>query len=166
MAPARDGGDIMRNAGWICALALLSACRGRPDAAPAQSAAASSGDACLTVPGELVATTLGARLSEARPFDGGTFRRCTYYLVAAEGSVRRAFVIYANPAGDYDDLKAAHGGPVEAEQGIGDAAYRYRDADTRRYWITALKRPRVTLQITGDSLADVRKLTILALSRF
>jgi hypothetical protein len=148
---------------------LLAGCRGRPDAAPAQSGApvatsASSADACAPLPGDLVATTLGGQLAEARPFDGGTFRRCTYSLTA--GPARRVFVVYFNPVEDYEGLKDAHDGPVDAEPGLGDEAYRFRDPDTRRFWITTVKRPRITLQVTGDSLADVRKLAALALSRF
>lgn len=157
---------------FLAVALLVAACRGGKEGAatpagePAAARPTASSDVCAVLPGALVATTLGGRLAEARPSASGSIRRCTYFLTASGDTTRRAFVVYFLPAGEYDDLKSAQGDLVQPERGLGDAAYRYRDPDTRRFWITTLKRPRVTLQVTGDSLAEVRSLTALALSRF
>ena len=76
--------------------------------------------------------------------------------------------MWLNPADDFPGLRDASEGPVKPLQGIGDEAFLRIDEDSKRYWPTAVKRGKVTIQISGDradwveAVARVRRLRTLA----
>ena len=121
---------------------------------------------CDRVPVAEAAKALGGRAIEARPVNvkGFTAARCVYGIEINGG--RRAFVIWLNPAKDFDELRAASEPPITVVKGVGDAAYLAVDKDTKRYWLRAVKRNAVTIQVTGDEPGWVNTLAMLTLSKF
>lgn len=121
---------------------------------------------CERVTGEMVATTQKAKLIDVRPVNVAGFAsaRCVYGIDM--GEARQTFVLWFNPASDYDGLRKAASGLVKPLTEIGDAAHLTIDADTKRVIVTATTRGKVTIQVTGEREEWVRSLATLALSKF
>ena len=71
-----------------------------------------------------------------------------------------------NPADDFDGLRKAAEPPVTPLSGIGDQAYWTLDKETKRHWLTAVKRGTVTIQVSGEKLDSLQSIARLALSKF
>lgn len=120
---------------------------------------------CERVTGESIATALEGQLLDVRPVNlmGLPTARCVYGIDIDDG--RRTFVLWLNPASDYDGLRKAAESPKPVT-GIGDAAHMTIDKDSKRYSLTATKRNRVTLQVTGDQADWVETIARLTLATF
>ncbi len=147
----------------VCA-AVLPVRAQKPKAPVADSFA--TVNVCERVPGEEVASSLKGKLIDVRPVNIAGFdaARCLYGIDL--GDARQTFVLWFNPVADYDGLRKAASGLVKALADIGDAAHLTTDADTKRVIITAMKRGRVTIQVTGEREEWVRTVATLALSKF
>lgn len=123
-------------------------------------------NACERVPGEAVAKGLAGRLLETRPINIKDFApaRCIYTVEI--GGTRRALVLWLNPANDFEGLRKAADSPVKPVAGVGDAAYSTFDKDSKRYWLRAVKRGKVTVQVSGEQADWVQAVAGLALSKF
>ena len=143
---------------------LLAAVAGT---AASQVAAADSELPCNKVPGPLVASTLGGRLLDTRNpgwLDKGE-SRCNYRLVFPPDTTSQTFVLWTYPDSEYDGLREVATGFKDVA-GVGDAAHTYVDPDTKRHWLTAVKRGRITISATGPAFSRVKQLALLALSRY
>lgn len=125
---------------------------------------------CNKVPAAIVGATLGGRVTNAISsgwVDQGE-ARCRYYLRApGADTTSRIYILYIQPAEDYDGLKEVAEGAQDVP-GVGDDAHTYVDADNHRHWITAVLRGRISVTVTappGD-FASGKKLAILALGRY
>lgn len=120
---------------------------------------------CERVTGESVATALKGQLLDVRPVNlmGLPTARCVYGVDIDNG--RRTFVLWLNPAGDYEGLRKVAQSPKPVT-GIGDAAHMTIDADSKRYSLTATQRNKVTIQVTGDQADWVEAIARLALASF
>jgi hypothetical protein len=147
--------------GWP---AISAVAQKRP--APAVAATFENVNVCERVTGEMVATTVKGTLLDARPVNisGLASARCVYGIDM--GDRRQTFVLWFNPAGDYDGLRKAASGLVKPLTDIGDAAHLTVDSDTKRVIVTAIRRGKVTIQVTGEREEWVRSLATLALSKF
>lgn len=138
----------------------------KPKAPPQAAESFATINVCERVPGEEVATAVKGKLIDVRPVNIAGFEaaRCVYGIDL--GDARQTFVLWFNPASDYDGLRKAASGLVKPLAEIGDAAHLTTDADTKRVIITAIKRGKVTIQATGAREEWVRDLATLALSKF
>jgi hypothetical protein len=112
---------------------------------------------CQLVPGESVARALGGKLSDQRPFYDKTFSRCTYLIVPPGSSKPLGYVVWVQPAADFQDLKQVIDEPLTSVSGLGDDAYMFRDAGDGRFKINVLKRGDLMFQATGESAATARQ---------
>ena len=112
---------------------------------------------CDVVPGDAIAHALGGTFAEARPFGDKSFSRCTYFIVPSGGSQRMGYVVYLQPAGDFEGLKKYIEDPITPIAGLGDGAYLFHDTGDGRFKIHVLKRGDVMIEASGDSEASARK---------
>jgi hypothetical protein len=121
---------------------------------------------CESVAGEALAKTVGGRLLDSRAVNVKNFEsaRCLYGVEI--GGSRRTFVLWYNPADDFDGLRKVAEPPVQPVGGIGDQAYTTFDKDSKRYTLTAVKRGKVTIQVTGEQVDSIQAIAKLALSKF
>jgi len=135
-------------------------------AARAQEPGFETTNVCQRVPGEDVATAVKGTLLDVRPVNiaGFAAARCVYGIDVSDA--RQTFVLWLNPASDYDGLRKAASGLVKPLPDIGDAAHLTTDSDTKRVIITTTKRGKVTIQATGAREEWVRAVAMLALSKF
>lgn len=138
----------------------------KPATAPQATNSFEMTNVCERVPGEEVATAVKGKLLDVRPVNvaGYASARCIYGVDI--GEARQTFLIWFNPASDYDDLRKVASGLVKPMADIGDAAHLTTDSDTKRVIITATKRRKVTIQVTGEREEWVSSLATLALSKF
>jgi hypothetical protein len=160
----------MKTMGTACVLALCVVTQAggvqKPEATAKPLETFEDVNVCTRVPVDEAAKALGGRALEARPINvkGFVAARCVYGIEINGG--RRAFVIWLNPATDFEGLRAASDPPITIVNGVGDAAYLAVDKDTKRYWLRAVKRNAVTVQVTGDEPDWVKTLAMLSLSKF
>lgn len=134
----------------------------RPAAPPPAVKSFEPTKVCEQVSGDAVATALKGQLLDVRPVNlqGLPSARCVYGIAIADA--RRTFVLWFNPATDYDGLRKVANASVKPVTGIGDAAHVTTDED--RFSLTATIRNKVTIQVTGEQLAWVQTVAALALS--
>lgn len=113
---------------------------------------------CQVVPGEAIAGALGGTFAEARPFADKSFSRCTYFIVPSGGSQRMGYVVYLQPAEDFEGLKKYIDDPIIPIAGLGDGAYMFHDTGDGRFKIHVLKRGDVMVEANADSEASARKI--------
>lgn len=124
---------------------------------------------CNKVPAAVVAATLGGRVTNTinSGWVGVGEARCRYYLRSAgTDTTSRIYILYIQPAADYDGLKESATAPTRDVPDLGEAAYGYVDPDTKRFWLTAVVRSRISVTVSGPDLASARTLAALALARY
>jgi hypothetical protein len=121
---------------------------------------------CERVPPADVAAVVSGRALDGRPVNvkGLTAARCVYGIEIA--GARRAFVIWINPAADFEGLRKATDPPVEEIKGVGDEAFAITDKDTKRIQLTARARGKVTVQVTSERMEWAQAVAKVALSKF
>ena len=124
---------------------------------------------CNKVSAAVVASALGGRVTNTISsgwVDRGE-ARCRYYVrVPGADTTSRIYILYIQPAEDYEGLKENASAPPTDVAGVGDAAYFYVDPETKRVWMYAVARGRLTVTVTGPDLPSARKLAALALTRY
>jgi hypothetical protein len=148
------------------AVAGVIAILGLPVAGGAQQASYESLNACQRVPGADVAAAVSGKAIDERPVNvkGLTAARCVYGVEVA--GTRRAFVVWVNPAADFDGLRQASEPPVTDVKGVGDEAFAVTDKDTKRVQLTARTRGKVTVQVTSERMDWAQAVAKVALSKF
>jgi len=123
-------------------------------------------NACQRVPSAAIAAAVSGRSVDERPinFKGLTAARCIYGIEIA--GTRRAFVVWVNPASDFEGLRQASVPPIAEVNGVGDDAFATTDHDTKRVQLTARLRGKVTVQVTSDRLDWAQAVARVALSKF
>jgi hypothetical protein len=121
---------------------------------------------CTRVPGEAVAAAVSGKLLETRPVNIKDFAaaRCIYGIEI--GGARRMFAIWISAASEYEGLRNAADGPVTPIAGVGDKAHQTFDNDSKRYWLRAVQRDKVTVEVSGDRPEWLQPIARLALSKF
>lgn len=121
---------------------------------------------CELLPGEILASELGAMLVEARffPLPDSEASRCVYTVASPRGE-QTAFVVWVMPEAEYDGLRDAADQPVEEVRDVGEKAFQFVDPDSSRINLIAVSRGRFVVQVTGDDAGQVRQVAALALSR-
>ena len=145
----------------IFAAAALTAASHQPRGDPATPQANrdyATLNVCEVVPSEAIAPALGGTLAEARPFGDKSFSRCTYFIVPSGASQGMGYVVYLQPADDFEGLKQYIEDPITPISGLGDAAYIFHDSGDGRFKIHVLKRGDVMIAASGDSAAAARKI--------
>ena len=132
----------------------------------AQQSSYESLNVCEKVPAAELATALAGRALDAKPVNikGLVAARCVYGIEIA--GARRAFVLWINPAADFDGLREASEPPVTVVKGVGDEAFATTDKDTKRTQLTARARGKVTVQVTSEQLEWAQTVAKVALSKF
>jgi hypothetical protein len=121
---------------------------------------------CERVTGDAVAGAVKGRLLDARPVNVKDYAsaRCIYGVDI--GGTRRSFVVWFNPADDFDGLRKVAEPPVKPVSGIGDAAYLTFDKEAKRHMMTVTRQGKVTIQVTGEQVDWVEAIARLTLSKF
>jgi hypothetical protein len=112
---------------------------------------------CQLVPGETIARALGGKLSDQRPANDKTFSRCTYLIVPPGSSKPAGYVVWVQPATDFQELKKVIDEPLTSVTGLGDDAYMFRDSGDGRFKINVLKRGDLMFQASGETAAAARQ---------
>ena len=144
----------------VLAAAAMTAATHQPpgsQAAPQAHRDYATLNVCQVVPGDAIARALGGTFAEARPFGDKAFSRCTYFIVPSGGGQRMGYVVYIQPAEDFEGLKKYIDDPITPIAGLGDGAYMFHDTGDGRFKIHVLKRGDVTIEASGDSEASARK---------
>lgn len=124
---------------------------------------------CNKVPAAVVAEALGGRVTNTinSGWVAAGEARCRYYLRSTgTDTTSRIYILYIQPPADYDGLKESATAPPRDVPGVGDAAYFYIDPETKRFWVTAAVRSRISVTVSGPDFASARKLAALALARY
>lgn len=131
----------------------------------AQQSSYESLNVCEKVPAAELAAALAGRVLDAKPVNikGFAAARCVYGIEI--GGTRRAFVLWVNPAADFDELRKVSEPPVTVIKGIGDEAFATTDNDTKRTQLTARARGKVTVQVTSERLEWAQTVAKVALSK-
>jgi hypothetical protein len=118
---------------------------------------------CEFIPGDAIARSVGATLTRSRPTFDKNWSRCAYYVTDANGKPT-GYVVWIQPAEDFEDLKKIIEKPITPVRGLGDAAFVFQD-DDRRFKLNVLKRGDLMLQATADTPELARKVaeTVLAI---
>lgn len=148
------------------AIGLHSSVGARQSRAAQSPTTFESVNVCERVTGDALAKAVGGRALDARPINlkNVEWARCVYGT-EIDGA-RRAFVLWFNPASDFEGLRQAAGRSAKPVTGVGDEAYVTFDDETKRHSLTAMKRGVATIQITGEQQDWVRRIAVLALSTF
>jgi hypothetical protein len=135
-------------------------------AGSAQQTSYESLNVCEKVPAAELATALAGRVLDAKPVNikGFVAARCVYGIEIT--GTRRAFVLWVNPAADFDGLRKASEPPVTVVKDVGDEAFATTDNDTKRTQLTARARGKVTVQVTSEKLEWAQTVAKVALSKF
>ena len=110
---------------------------------------------CEFIPGDAIARAVGARLTQSRPTFDESWSRCAYYVTDANGKPN-GYVVWIQPAEDFEELKKHIDKPITPVSGLGDGAYVFQD-DDRRFKMNVLKRGDLMFQTTADTQASARK---------
>jgi hypothetical protein len=118
---------------------------------------------CEFIPGDAIARAVGARLTQTRPTFDKNWSRCAYYVTDANGKPN-GYVVWIQPAEDFEELRKLIEKPITPVSGLGDAAYVFQD-DDRRFKLNVLKRGDLMFQATADTPELARKVadTVLAI---
>lgn len=118
---------------------------------------------CELIPGDVIARSVGARLTQSRPTFDKNWSRCAYNVTDANGKPN-GYVVWIQPAEDFEELKQYIAKPITPVKGLGDAAYVFQD-DDRRFKLNVLKRGDLMFQATADTQESARKVadTVLAI---
>jgi hypothetical protein len=118
---------------------------------------------CEFIPGDAIARAVGAKLIQSRPTFDREWSRCAYSVTDANGKPN-GYVVWLQPAEDFEGLKKYIEKPITPVAGLGDAAYVYQD-DDRRFKLNVLKRGDLMFQATGDTQESAHKVaeTVLAI---
>ena len=118
---------------------------------------------CEFIPGDAIARSVGATLTRSRPTFDKNWSRCAYYVTDANGKPN-GYVVWIQPAEDFEELKKHIEQPIVPVSGLGDAAYVFQD-DDRRFKLNVLKRGDLMFQATADTPESARKVadTVLAI---
>ena len=118
---------------------------------------------CEFIPGDAIARAVGATLTRSRPTFDKNWSRCAYYVTGADGKPN-GYVVWIQPAEDFEELKKYIDKPITPVSGLGDGAYVFQDDDTR-FKMNVLKRGDLMFQATADSVEAARKVaaTVLAI---
>jgi hypothetical protein len=118
---------------------------------------------CEFIPGDAIARAVGARLTQTRPTFDKNWSRCAYYVTDATGKPN-GYVVWIQPAEDFEELKKHIAQPITPVSGLGDAAYLFQD-DDHRFKLNVLKRGDLMFQATADTQESARKVaaTVLAI---
>jgi hypothetical protein len=113
---------------------------------------------CEAVPGDVVARALGGKLAEVRHFSDKAFSRCTYFIVPSGSDKRLGYVVWMQPATDFEELKKSTAETITVVPGLGDAAYFFQDKGDGRFKINVLKRGDLMFQATANTAESARKI--------
>ena len=118
---------------------------------------------CEFIPGDAIARSVGAKLTQSRPTFDKDWSRCAYYVTDANGKPS-GYVVWIQPAEDFEELKKHIEQPIASVSGLGDAAYVFQD-DDRRFKLNVLTRGDFMFQATADTQESARKVaeTVLAI---
>jgi hypothetical protein len=118
---------------------------------------------CEFIPGEAIARAVGGRLTQSRPTFDKNWSRCAYSVTDATGKPN-GYVVWIQPAEDFEELKKHIEQAITTVSGLGDAAYVFQD-DDRRFKLNVLKRGDLMFQATADTQEAARKVadTVLAI---
>ena len=118
---------------------------------------------CEFIPGDAIARSVGATLTQSRPTFDKNWSRCAYYVIDANGKPS-GYVVWIQPAEDFEELKKHIERPITPVSGLGDAASVFQD-DDRRFKLNVLKRGDLMFQATADTQESARKVadTVLAI---
>jgi hypothetical protein len=123
---------------------------------------------CKAVPGDAIATAVGGRLAEVRPFTpkDPTFTRCTYFVdVPGTGqATREAYSLWFYPPADFEDLRKYTNEKITEVSGLADGAYEFRDSGDGRFKIRVLKRGDVSFEATAGTADAARKVAGVAVA--
>ena len=61
-------------------------------------------DVCELIPGDAIARSVGAKLTQSRPTFDKDWSRCAYYVTDANGKPS-GYVVWIQPADDFEELK-------------------------------------------------------------
>lgn len=107
--------------------------------------------------GEVIAHQLDGCLGKAGPLADKNWSRCTYFVALPGSEAPKAYVLWLQPAEDYEELKAYIEEPIVPIAGLGDAAFGFQDKGDGRYKIYVLKRGDLSCQARGEAEAPARK---------
>jgi hypothetical protein len=110
---------------------------------------------CEFIPGDAIARAVGARLNQTRPTFDKNWSRCAYLVTDATGKPN-GYVVWIQPAADFEDLRKIIEAPMTPVTGLGDAAFVFQDED-RRFKLNVLKRGELMFQATADTPESARK---------
>jgi hypothetical protein len=118
---------------------------------------------CEFIPGDAIARAVGAKLSQSRPTFDKNWSRCAYYVTDANGKPN-GYVVWIQPAGDFEELKKHIDKPITPVSGLGDAAYVFQD-DDRRFKLNVLRRGDLMFQASAETPESARRVadTVLAI---
>ena len=133
-----------------------------PVMAPSQPRDYTKFNVCEFIPGDAIARAVGAKLSHTRPTFDKNWSRCAYHVTDANGKPN-GYVVWIQPAEDFEELKKYIDKPIRPVSGLGDAAYVFQD-DDRRFKMN-VKRGDLMFQATADTPESARKVadTVLAI---
>ena len=117
---------------------------------------------CEVIPGEAIARAVGAKLNQTRPTFDRNWSRCAYLVTDASGKPD-GFVVWIQPAADFEELKKYIDKPMTPVSGLGDAAYIFQD-DDRRFKLNVLKRGDLMFQASGGTPESARKVADVVLA--
>jgi hypothetical protein len=118
---------------------------------------------CELIPGDAIARAVGAKLTQSLPTFDKNWSRCAYYVTEANGKPN-GYVVWIQPAEDFEELKKYIDKPLTPVSGVGDAAYLFQD-DDGRFKLNVLKRGDLMFQASGGTPESARKVadTVLAI---
>jgi hypothetical protein len=110
---------------------------------------------CEFIPGDAIARAVGGRLTQSRPTFDKNWSRCAYYVTDVNGKPN-GYVVWIQPAEDFEELKKYIDQPITPVSGVGDGAYLFQD-DDRRFKLNVLKRGELMFQATADTQESARQ---------
>ena len=123
---------------------------------------------CQVVPGDAVATAVGGKLAETRPFTPKppTFTRCTYFVdvPGTARSNRKGYTLWLYPPADFEELRKYTDGKITEVPGLADGACEFHDPGDGRFKIPVLKRGDVGVEATADTADAARKVAGVAVA--
>ena len=110
---------------------------------------------CAFVPGDAIARAVGAKLNETRPTFSKNWSRCAYLVTDGNGKPN-GYVVWLQPAGDFEELRGIIEQAKTPVSGLGEAAFIFQDED-RRFKLNVRTRGELMFQATADTPESARK---------
>jgi hypothetical protein len=120
------------------------------------------------ITGDLITEVTGGTITKTKSYidkDGPTWR-CAYFITHSENPENpECIILWLMPEENFAEMRPFFEGTVKDIEGIEYQTYTAFDKDSKRYEMMALKRKKLTVEITGEKESELKKIADTVISK-